>query len=71
MQYADILAAGAIAAAILAYFGVGAIAAIVLAVGIAIPEWMDIDIRNIYVDVFYVWYLPGTPLYAEVDYYYK
>lgn len=71
VQYADILAGGAIVAAILAYFGVpGVIAAIIVAVGYAIPEWMDVDPRNIYVDIFYVWYWPNMPMYAEVDYYY-
>lgn len=70
VQYADILAGGVVAAAILAYYGVpGVIAGIIVAVGYAIPEWMDIEPRNIYVDIFYVWYLP-MGLYAEVDYYY-
>lgn len=66
----DILAGGDIVAAILAYFELpGVIAGIIVAVGYAIPEWMDIDPKNIYVDIFYAWYLPMT-MYSEVDYYY-
>ena len=70
VQYADILAGGVIAAAILAYFGTpGVIAAIIVAVGYAIPEWLDVDIHDIYVDIFWVWYLLYG-MYSEVDYYY-
>lgn len=71
VQYSDILAGAAIVVGIIEYFGgPGVVAAIILAIGIAIPEWMNIDSENIYVDIFYVWYWPSPGMYPEVDYYY-
>lgn len=70
VQYADILATGAVLAAILAYFGVvqaAALAAVAVAVGTAIPEYLDIDPRDIYLDFFTN---PLVTFYIEVDYYY-
>lgn len=67
VQYADILVSGAVLAAILAYFGVaqGALlTAVAVAIGDAIPEYLDIEPEDIYLD-FYT-----NPAWIEVDYYY-
>jgi hypothetical protein len=72
VQYADILATGAILTGILAYFGLGqaaALSAIAVAVGYAIAEYADVDTRDIYLD-FFLTLNPMSPMYVEVDYFY-
>ena len=72
VQYADLLVTGGIIIAILAFFGLGPVAglaAIALAVAIAIPEYYDVDVRDIYLD-FFLTINPASLLYVEVDYFY-
>ncbi len=72
MQYETILDSLSILIAIASYFKVTqavAGAAIAFAIGTAIPGYLDIDPRDIYLDFFLV---PiGATMWVEVDYYYK
>ncbi len=72
VQYADLLVTGGIIIAILAFFGLGPVAglvAIALAIAIAIPEYYDVDARDIYFD-FFLTINPLSLLHVEVDYFY-
>jgi hypothetical protein len=54
---------------ILVYFSVGQSAALVaIAIDVAIPAYLDIDPRDIYLDFFLTINTPN--MYVEVDYYY-
>ncbi|ATU07326.1 hypothetical protein [Methanohalophilus portucalensis] len=72
IQYADILATGAILTGILSYFGLAqaaALSAIAVAVGYAIAEYGDVDTRDIYLG-FFLCLSPSSPMHVEVDYFY-
>ncbi|WP_135606792.1 hypothetical protein [Methanococcoides sp. NM1] len=72
VQYADILATGAILTGILAYFGLAqaaALSAIAVAVGYAIAEYAEVDTHDIYLD-FFLTLNPLSPMHVEVDYFY-
>ncbi|AKB32812.1 hypothetical protein MSSIH_2122 [Methanosarcina siciliae HI350] len=67
VEYADLLAAGTVLSLILASFGMaqGALlTAVAIAIGEAIPEFLDVEPEDIYLD-FYT-----NPTWIEVDYYY-
>ena len=73
MQYETILDSLSILIAIAAYFKVPqatAAAAVALAVGTAIPNYLDIDPRDIYL-AFFLTTNVSSPMWVEVDYYYK
>ncbi|ABE52705.1 hypothetical protein [Methanococcoides burtonii] len=72
VQYADLLVTGGIIIAILVFFSMGTTAglgAIVLAVAVAVPEYYDVDTRDIYIDFFLTLY-PLSTMHVEVDYFY-
>jgi hypothetical protein len=71
VQYEDILVSSVILGAILSYFSIGqlaALAAIAIAIASAIPAYLDINPRDIYLDFFLTINTPN--MYVEVDYYY-
>jgi len=70
LQYADLLVSSGIIVAVMAFFGLtvaAGLAAIAAAVLAAIPEYYDVDYRNIYLDFFLT---PSLGMHVEVDYFY-
>ncbi|MDI3484888.1 MAG: hypothetical protein PWQ51_1674 [Methanolobus sp.] len=70
LQYADLLVTGGIIIPVLAYFGLApaaALATIAAAVLAAVPEYLDINYRDIYLDFFIT---PQGMMFVEVDYFY-
>jgi len=71
LQYADLLVTSGIIVAVLAFFSMGTaagLAAIAAAVLAAVPEYFDVDYRDIYLDFFLTTPYPG--MHVEVDYFY-